>query len=132
MTDTPNEFAALRVELERLEKDATPGPLHQDGTHLWVEAGGFDREPWQEEVAGAGETDGALFKEYRNNHATILRALRMATMAVEYEAVTRSLATVLPMAKGWAAEHPVGENQQMVDDAADALASLATAREASQ
>ena len=44
--------------------------------------------------------------------------------AAAIEAVVRSMQVILPMAKGYAAEHPVGNNQQMVNDAVDALSAL--------
>lgn len=42
-------------------------------------------------------------------------------MRAELARLRDALSIILPMAKGYAAEHQVGNNQRMVDEAADAL-----------
>lgn len=106
--------------------------LKKEMTHLEAELAEYKRlrETWKRSTQDADDRIATLEAE----NARLREALEIAThslgkiemcaqsmSAAESEA-KRALRIVLPMAKGYAYEHPVGRNREMVECAEQALA----------
>ena len=104
--------------LRALSAKATPGP------YKVISGEGDFGARWVEASALVGRGTLTKFADDPEGWADAALFAHIADHAAEIAAVVEALVIVLPMAKGYAAEHPLGNNEAMVREAIDALADL--------
>lgn len=114
-------------ELLRLEALGPFEVFSNDGEQWMVSTLSIPQHPIA--LTGASKDNALTIKYLLNNLPLIRAALHAYGEGEKMRECARHLALVLPMAKGFAHQNPVGSNQAIVNDAAEALATLALTTE---